>query len=124
MFYNMNIRNVTVCGSGVLGGQIAFQTAFHGFNVFLYDIRQELLEKAEEKFHELAQWYTRDLKATHESLEKAIGRISYSTNLTEAVRESDLVIEAIPENIQIKKTFYAHLGRIAPAKTIFCTNSS
>ena len=52
----MDIRNVTVCGSGVLGGQIAYQTAFHGFNVVLYDIRQEFLEKAKEKVSEFLHW--------------------------------------------------------------------
>lgn len=42
----MNIKNVAVAGSGVLGGQIAFQTAFHGFTVKLYDINDEVLAKA------------------------------------------------------------------------------
>ena len=42
----MNFKNVTVAGSGVLGYQIAFQTAFHGFNVTVYDINDEVLEKA------------------------------------------------------------------------------
>jgi 3-hydroxyacyl-CoA dehydrogenase len=120
----MNIQNVTVCGSGVLGGQIAFQTAFHGFNVVLYDINQELLEKAKEKFHQLAELYKVDLNATQQDVDNAIERISYSTNITEAVKDADLVIEAIPENIQIKKSFYTQLGKVAPAKTIFCTNSS
>ena len=57
-------------------------------------------------------------------VDDAIGRISYSINLTEGVKGADLVIEAIPENIQIKKNFYNHLGKVAPAKTIFCTNTS
>ena len=41
----MNIKNVTVAGSGVLGYQIAFQTAFHGLKVVVYDINDEILEK-------------------------------------------------------------------------------
>lgn len=41
----MNFQNITVAGSGVLGYQIAFQTAFHGFNVTVYDINDEVLEK-------------------------------------------------------------------------------
>ncbi|HEX7903440.1 MAG TPA: 3-hydroxyacyl-CoA dehydrogenase [Chitinophagaceae bacterium] len=120
----MTIQNVTVCGSGVLGGQIAYQTAFRGFKVVLYDIKQELLEKAKEKFHELSEIYKADLNATQQDVDDAIARISYSISVTEAVKDADLVIEAIPENIQIKKNFYTHLGKVAPANTIFCTNSS
>ncbi|MEJ0104891.1 MAG: 3-hydroxyacyl-CoA dehydrogenase [Bacteroidota bacterium] len=120
----MNIQNVTVCGSGVLGGQIAYQTAFHGFNVVLYDLKQELLEKAKEKFHQLGEVYKEDLNATQQDVDNAIARISYSASVTESVKDADLVIEAIPENIQIKKNFYTHLAQVAPAKTIFCTNSS
>jgi 3-hydroxybutyryl-CoA dehydrogenase len=120
----MDIQNVTVCGSGVLGGQIAYQTAFHGFKVVLYDLKQELLEKAKGKFYQLGELYKEDLNATQQDVDNAIGLISYSNNVTEAVKDADLVIEAIPENIQIKKIFYTHLGQVAPAKTIFCTNSS
>ncbi len=120
----MNIRNVAVCGTGVLGSQIAWQTAFHGFNVVMYDIRQELLEKAKEKLPGLGELFKKDLNATQPDVDNATCRISWSADLSEAVNDADLVIEAIPENVQIKKNFYAELGKLAPAKTIFCTNSS
>jgi 3-hydroxyacyl-CoA dehydrogenase len=120
----MNIQHVTICGSGVLGTQIAFQTAMHGFDVTVYDIKQELLEQAREKFYQLSELYQEDLKSTPQELRSAINRISYSADLATAVKDADLVIEAIPENIQVKKSFYTQLGKVAPAKTIFCTNSS
>jgi 3-hydroxyacyl-CoA dehydrogenase len=120
----MNIQHVTICGSGVLGAQIAYQTAMYGFNVVVYDIKQELLEQAKERFHQLGELYKADLKSTALELSNAMNHISYSTDLTAAVKDADLVIEAIPENIQIKKNFYTQLGKVAPAKTIFCTNSS
>jgi 3-hydroxyacyl-CoA dehydrogenase len=120
----MDIKNVTVFGSGVLGGQIAFQTAFHQFSVTVYDINQELLDKAKQKFTQLGEAYKRDLGASQPDIDAAVERISYSTDVAEAIRDADLSIEAIPENIQIKKDFYTKLGRVAPAKTIFATNSS
>lgn len=49
----MNIKNVTVFGSGVLGAQIAFQTAYHGYNVTLFDINEELLELAKLKLWDI-----------------------------------------------------------------------
>ena len=64
----MNFKNITVAGSGVLGYQIAFQTAFHGFNVTVYDISDEVLSKAKTKFENLAESYKQDLKATDDQL--------------------------------------------------------
>lgn len=120
----MNIKNVTVAGSGVLGYQIAFQTAFHGFNVTVYDINDEVLEKAKSKFDTLATAYKRDLKANDEQIEFTFKNLNYQSNLAKAVKNADLVIEAIPENLAIKISFYKQLANLAPEKTLFATNSS
>ena len=120
----MKIKNVTVFGSGVLGAQIAFHTAYHGYNVTLFDINEELLAAAKHKFDQFKPMYQRDIKANLAELDAAVSRINYKTDLKESVKDADLTIEAIPENIQIKKDFYIKLGVLAPAKTIFCTNSS
>ena len=53
----MDFKNITIAGSGVLGYQIAFQTAYHGFNVTVYDINDEVLEKAKGKFTALSEAY-------------------------------------------------------------------
>lgn len=107
-----------------MGGQIAFQSAFHEFNVTVYDIKEELLENARQKFQGLGERYKRDLGATQEQIDAVFRRLTYSTDLAGAVADADLAIEAIPENVQIKKDFYTKLGKVAPAKTIFATNSS
>jgi len=120
----MVINNITVFGSGVLGAQIAFHAAYHGYSVTLFDINNELLEKAKLKFDQFKPMYQQDIKAKPSQLNEAVQRISYTTDLKESVKDADLTIEAIPENIQIKKDFYTKLGTLAPAKTIFCTNSS
>lgn len=117
-------KNVTVAGSGVLGYQIAFQTAFYGFNVTVYDINDEVLEKAKAKFDILAESYKKDLKATEEQLAATKANLQYNSNLAEAVQDADLLIEAVPENPQIKIGFYEQLSKVAPAKTVFATNSS
>lgn len=120
----MHFKNVTVAGSGVLGYQIAFQTAFHGFKVTVYDINDEVLDKAKAKFFELAECYQRDLKATQEQLDNAFNNLSYQTNLAEAVKDADLLIEAVPEDPAIKHDFYEKLSQVAPEKTVFATNTS
>lgn len=120
----MKIKNVTVFGSGVLGAQIAFHAAFHGYHVTLFDIKEELLENAKLKFEEFKKLYQQDINATAADLDATVTRISFTTDLAESIKDADLTIEAIPENVQIKKDFYTKLGTLAPAKTIFCTNSS
>lgn len=119
----MDFENVTVAGSGVLGSQIAFQTSFHGYNVNVYDINDDVLERAKERFIGLKDIYA-DYFKDEKRAEEALGRIKYSSDLRDAVKEADLVIEAIPEVIEIKKEFYEKLGNVAPEKTIFATNSS
>lgn len=120
----MNYKNVNVAGSGVLGYQIAFQTAFHGFNVTVYDINDEVLEKAKAKFDILAASFKQDLNATDAQIEATKANLHYSSSLAEAVKDADLVIEAVPENPQIKIGFYEQLSKVAPEKTDFATNSS
>lgn len=118
------MKNVTIAGSGVLGAQIAFQTAFHGYKVTVYDISDEILEKAKKTFDILTENFKKDLHASPEQLASTLNNLGYSSNLAEAVKDADLVIEAVPENPVIKTDFYEKLGKVAPAKTIFATNSS
>lgn len=120
----MNIKNVTVAGTGVLGSQIAFQTAFKGFNVSAYDINDEALEKAKERFRVLQDRYQQDKYGTKEEVEAAYNRISLFTDLGKAVEHADLVIEAVPELLDIKQDFYKKLSSVAKADTIFASNSS
>ena len=120
----MTFKNVTVAGSGVLGYQIAFQTAFHGFKVSVYDINDDVLAKAKAKFFELSECYKHDLNATQEQLDNTFNNLSYCSNLAEAVKDADLVIEAVPEDVGIKTEFYKQLSQVAPEKTVFATNTS
>ena len=120
----MKIKKITVLGSGVLGAQIVFQTAFHHFDVTVYDLDEGLLETARTKFRELGDRYMKDINASMEDIEAALANIAYSTDITAAVGNADMVIEAIPEDLEIKKKVFKKLGEVAPEHTIFTTNSS
>ncbi|MFC9541646.1 3-hydroxyacyl-CoA dehydrogenase [Lysinibacillus sp. NPDC056959] len=120
----MDYQNITVAGSGVLGSQIAYQSAFKGFNVTVYDINDEALKNAQDRITKLKPLYQKDLGATQEEVDAAYARLSFNSDLSEAVANADLVIEAIPEVVKIKTEFYTNLGKVAPTKTIFATNSS
>lgn len=120
----MKIKNVAVAGTGVLGSQIAFQTAFKGFEVSAYDINDEALEKAKERFNVLKERYQEDNYGTKEEVDAAYNRISLHTDLAKAVENADLVIEAVPEVLAIKQKFYEELSQVAKEETIFASNSS
>ena len=118
------IEQVTVAGGGVLGSQIAYQCAFKGKNVTVYDIGDDAVAAARERVKALRAAYKRDIKATDEQFDAGLGRMSFTTDLSEAVKNANLVIEAIPEKPSIKHDFYQSLAKLAPENTIFASNSS
>ena len=120
-----NINNVTVLGTGVLGSQIAYQTAYSGFEVTAYDINEDSVNAGKERFEQLAARYEREVEGASDGrAQAALSRIKYSWDLADAVRDADLVIESAPEIPDVKKELYAKLAPLAPEKTIFATNSS
>ncbi|PXX70945.1 3-hydroxybutyryl-CoA dehydrogenase [Nocardia tenerifensis] len=121
----MSIKKVTVLGTGVLGSQIAFQTAFSGFEVTAYDINDDALEAAHDRFAKLVSIYRDEVDGAKDGkADKAAESITLTTDLAEAVKDADLVIEAVPEVMKIKQETYRKLGELAPQRTIFATNSS
>jgi 3-hydroxybutyryl-CoA dehydrogenase len=62
--------------------------------------------------------------ASQKDIDQTMARLNYTTNLIEAVKDADLISESVPENLEIKKGFYLELAKVAPAKTIFTTNTS
>lgn len=121
----IEIRKVTVLGTGVLGSQIAFQTAFSGFDVTAYDIGDDALTAARERFAKLVATYGQEVPgAAGGKAERTAAAITLTADLPAAVREADLVIEAVPEVLSIKQDTYRKIGESAPERTIFATNSS
>src|SRR5215813_11487554 len=121
----IRIDNVIVLGTGVLGSQIAYQSAYSGFAVTAYDISDEIVNTARKRFADLAARYEHEVNgAAGGPAQAALTRVKYSSNLADAVRDADLVIEAVPEIPAVKRDLYAKLGSLAPEKTIFATNSS
>lgn len=119
------LTNVTVLGTGVLGSQIAYQSAYQGFEVTAYDINDDAIAKAKERFAGLAQTYDAEVEgAKGGKSAAALERIRYSTDIADAVKDADLVIEAVPEDPATKNETWRKVGEAAPEKTVFVTNSS
>lgn len=119
------MQQVTVLGTGVLGSQIIFQAAYSGKDVVAYDISDEIIAKLPARWEQLKPLYLRDLPdATPEKLDAAVSRIRATSDLAEAVADADIVIEAVPERLDIKRDTWQKVSAAAPEKTVFATNSS
>ena len=121
---NPPIARVTVAGVGVMGAQIAFQCAFSGIDVVVYDVDAACLVRASARFDALGRAYAADLGAAREQIEASLARIEGNTDIGSAVGDANLVIEAIPEDLAIKQSFYRALSGVAPVGAIFASNSS
>tara|TARA_Y100000590_G_scaffold164901_1_gene188829 strand:+ start:1679 stop:2857 length:1179 start_codon:yes stop_codon:yes gene_type:complete len=120
----LNIKNITVLGSGVMGHGIAQVSATAGYNVVLRDIKQEFLDKAMEKIR-----WSLDKLVTKEKISKEEGnaifsRIRPAVDLNDAVKDAELVIEVVPEIMDLKKQVYAELDKAAKPEVIFASNTS
>ncbi len=118
------INNVTVLGAGTLGSQIAWQIAWHGFSVVIYNQSEEGLERAKRNHKSFAKLFVKHRGAIDADVNAAQNRLMYTTDLAKAVENADITSESIPEDVDIKKEFYRNLAEVAPEKTIFTTNSS
>lgn len=124
MSIESGISKVTVIGAGVLGGQIAWHSAFKGKQVVVFDINQEGLDVCQARQHDYANIYLASVGASIDDIKATRARLSFTTDLATAVAECDLVIEAVPEIPEIKTSLYADLAPLLQSHTLIATNSS
>ena len=109
----MTVKNITVLGSGVMGHGIAQVSATAGYNVVLRDIEQGFLDKAMEKVKWSLDKLVSKEKISKEEGDAIFGRIKPIVDLKEAVKDAELVIEVVPEIMDLKKKVYAELDKVA-----------
>jgi len=120
----MSVKNITVLGSGVMGHGIAQVSATAGYNVVLRDIKQEFLDKAMEKIKWSLDKLVSKEKISKEEGDSIFARITPIVDLNEAVKNAELVIEVVPEIMDLKKSVYAELDKAAGPEVIFASNTS
>ena len=145
----MSIKKVVVAGGGVLGSQIALQTAYCGFDVTIWLRSEGSIERAKPKLERFKNIYidtleqmktdksaycrglakspalsAEELDALKEQAQNAYDSLTLTTSYEEAAADADLIIEAIAENPEQKIAFYTELAKYLEDKTILVTNSS
>ncbi len=119
----MEITSVAVIGSGTMGNGIAHVFALSGFSVLLVDIREEYLQNALKTIQKNLERQVRKEIITEELARQALERIATSISL-EDCKESEVIIEAVVEDLKIKKDVFSRLDRISKKEAIFATNTS
>ena len=121
---DMEIKNITVLGSGIMGHGIAQVSAMAGYNVVLRDIEQPFLDKAMEKIKWSLDKLVSKEKISENERAEIFSRIKPIVDLKDAVHDCDLVIEAVPEIMDLKKKVYAELDKVASDQVVFASNTS
>jgi 3-hydroxybutyryl-CoA dehydrogenase len=124
---NVNdIKLVGVMGGGVMGGGIAQTCAAAGFRTVCRDISEELCEKTRATVIE-GRFGLRGAvergKLTQQQMDETIAHLSFTTNI-EDLRDADLIIEAVPENLDLKKNIFAELDKAIKPSAVFASNTS
>ncbi|MBX9973698.1 3-hydroxyacyl-CoA dehydrogenase [Cytobacillus firmus] len=118
------MKNIVVIGSGVMGRGIAYVSAVGGFHTTLVDISREQLIRAEKEIDSIFEKGLARNKITAADMQASKNRLTYSVSLAQHVSEADLVIEAVPEVMDIKKNIFEVIDQHAPEHCCFATNTS
>lgn len=120
----ISLDNITVIGSGTMGHGIAHVAALSGAQVQLVDVTAEALERAMQHIRGNLSKGVEKGKLSAEARDAALGRIQTSTSLAEAVSGADLVIEAVPEKLELKRAVLTVADAHAPAGALLASNTS
>lgn len=116
-----DIKNITMIGSGDMGHGIGELALIAGYNVCLYDIKQEFVDKGKNRIHWSLQKLAEKGKIPSVDI---INKVTTSTSIAEAVKDADVVIEAAPENLELKLKIFTDLEKYAPKGAILASNTS
>jgi 3-hydroxybutyryl-CoA dehydrogenase len=117
-------ETIAIVGAGTMGAQIALQCVVYGYPVRLFSRSEETLQRAAQRQTQELEQRLAQQRITAREKETILRRIHYTTNLHEGVREADLVIENVPERLDIKREVFGQLDRSCPADTVLATDSS
>jgi len=120
----MGVRNICVLGAGLMGNGITQVCAQAGYAVLMRDIEQRFLDDGMNTIKKNLARSVEKQKISQENMNATLSRITPMLDLKEAAKGADLMIEAIPEIMQLKKETFEQLDKICPAHTILASNTS
>lgn len=121
----MEVKKVTVLGAGLMGhgiAQLAAQVA--KYEVTLRDVKQEFLDNGMNMIKNSLQSFLKKEKISEKEVNETLKRIHLTLDLKEAVTDADLIIEAVPENVELKKNMYKEIEKFAREDVLIGSNTS
>ena len=119
-----DIRKILILGSGTMGQQIGLLCAVHGYEVAIYDISDDILEKAEARIRRRAGKMAAAGHVSEAAAQEALHRISFTADPENAARNVDLVSESVPEDPRLKGNVLSEFNQLCGEHTLFTTNTS
>lgn len=120
----LEIKKVAVIGAGTMGHGIAQVAATAHYDVCLNDIKDEFLARAKSGIDGSLDRMLKKEKITAQEKEAILSRITFTTDIPKAVKDADLIIEAIPEILELKKEMFKKLDTLSKPEAILGTNTS
>lgn len=120
----MIIKNVAILGAGIMGSGIAQVCAQSGFNIYLFDPDEAALSCGVEKIQNGLHKFAGKGKLAGINCDEVLGKVKAISDLRAAVEDAGIVIEAIPENLELKKQIFREIDNYTSSETIFSTNTS
>jgi len=120
----LEIKRVTVIGAGAMGSSIAYLCAWKGYNVSVREVNEDLLKRGMKRIREMIVDGVNRGKLTPKEAEETMRRVKGTTDLGEAAEEADIVIEAVYEDMGVKKEVFRQLDEACPPHTILSSNTS
>jgi 3-hydroxybutyryl-CoA dehydrogenase len=117
------VKKVGVLGAGLMGSGIAEVAAKSGYATLVREVNEDLVAKGRKKIEGSAAKAVEKGKLTPADRDAMVGRLTYTTKL-EDLADCDVVVEAIVENLDVKRETYGTLDRVCKPSTIFCSNTS
>lgn len=121
-----DVKTIGVVGGGVMGGGIAQVMAIGGFNVIVRDLDDETIQKTKDAMFESKWGMKRSVevgKLGFDQCNEAIDRVSFTTDVND-LANVDMVIEAVPENLELKQKVFQELDEVIKPEAIFTSNTS
>ncbi|HEY8476293.1 MAG TPA: 3-hydroxyacyl-CoA dehydrogenase family protein, partial [Chloroflexota bacterium] len=120
----MQVRRIGVVGAGLMGRAIALEFALAGYEVGIHDVRSEALERLRQGLEPAVRNLVDFGVVAEAAIRAAVERIEPHANLADAVRGADYVVEAVAEDLDVKRATFAELDRLAPSHAVFASNTS
>jgi 3-hydroxybutyryl-CoA dehydrogenase len=120
----LQIKKVAVIGAGAMGSGIAYICAMKGYEVAITEVNEDLLKRGVTKIRQMIVDGVSRGKLMPKEAEAVLSKVKGTTDITEAARDADIVVEAVYEDMNVKKDIFKKLDENCPAHTVMASNTS